>query len=90
MLPVLWIISLCATLSAGRFLSNDKDRNNFIGRVGTIVDETGTFCFVWALIPNHVHMLLRTGNCPLSTVKRRLLTGDAFLTAVAAAVSKSL
>ena len=33
--------------------------------------------FAWALIPNHLHLLLRTGVTPISTVMRRLLTGYA-------------
>ena len=31
----------------------------------------------WALIPNHFHLLLRTGPTPLSKVMRRLMTGYA-------------
>jgi len=42
-----------------------------------VLSETDTKCFSWALIPNHFHLLLRTGACPLSTVMRRLLTGHA-------------
>jgi len=39
--------------------------------------ETHTPCYSWALIPNHVHLLLKTGYVPISTVMRRLLTGHA-------------
>ena len=39
--------------------------------------ETKTSCYAWALIPNHFHLLLRTGTAPLSSVMRRLLTGYA-------------
>lgn len=56
---------------------DDIDRNNFLDRLGKIVSETETKCFAWALIPNHLHLLLRTGAYPLSTVMRRLLTGHA-------------
>ena len=34
-------------------------------------------CFAWALIPNHIHLLLRTGSTPLRRVMKRLLTGHA-------------
>jgi len=34
-------------------------------------------CYAWALIPNHFHLLLRTGPTPLSTVMGRLMTGYA-------------
>jgi len=60
-----------------RIFSDDKDRDNFLDRLGTIVTETQTICLAWALIPNHAHILLRTGQTPLATVMRRLLTGYA-------------
>ena len=56
---------------------DDTDRLNFLDRLGKILGETSTQCFAWALIPNHFHLLLRTGAYPLSTVMRRLLTGHA-------------
>ena len=54
-----------------------RDQDQFVERLGTVLSETGTPCFAWALIPNHAHLLLRTGNTPISTVMRRLLTGHA-------------
>lgn len=60
-----------------RIFSDDKDRDNFVDRLGEILTDTQTFCFGWALIPNHAHLLLRTGKTSLSTVMRRLLTGYA-------------
>jgi REP element-mobilizing transposase RayT len=56
---------------------DDLDRDNFLERLGVILTETSTPCFAWALIPNHLHLLLRTGVTPISTVMRRLLTGHA-------------
>jgi len=55
----------------------DIDRDDFLDRLGTILDETKTTCFAWALMPNHFHLLLRTGTAPLSSVIQRLLTGYA-------------
>jgi len=60
-----------------RIFSDDQDRDNFVERLGDIVIESETFCFAWALMPNHAHILLRTGHTPLSTVMSRLLTGYA-------------
>jgi REP-associated tyrosine transposase len=60
-----------------RIFTDDQDRDNFIERLGEIVRETKTFCFAWALIPNHAHILLRSGETFLATVMRRLLTGYA-------------
>lgn len=45
--------------------------------IGNILSDTKTSCFAWALIPNHFHLLLRSGSQPLATVMRRLLTGHA-------------
>ena len=56
---------------------DDTDRNNFLDRIGSILTETNTGCYAWALIPNHFHLLLRTGKVPIATVMRRLLTGHA-------------
>ena len=54
---------------------DDKDRDDFLERLGAIIKETQTYCFAWALIPNHFHLLIKTGATPISTVMRRLLTG---------------
>jgi REP element-mobilizing transposase RayT len=56
---------------------DDKDRDAFVGRLGELVSETQTICYAWALIPNHFHLLLKTGRVPLATLMRRLLTGYA-------------
>lgn len=56
---------------------DDLDRKNFLERLSTILPETDTHCFAWALLPNHFHLLLRTGQVPIATVMRRLLTGYA-------------
>jgi REP element-mobilizing transposase RayT len=56
---------------------DDFDRDNFTERLGQILSETGTPCFAWVLIPNHVHLLLKSGATPIATVMRRLLTGYA-------------
>jgi REP element-mobilizing transposase RayT len=60
-----------------RIFSDDQDRENFVKRLDDIITDTETFCFGWALIPNHLHLLLRTGKTSLSTVMRRLLTSYA-------------
>ena len=58
-----------------RIFFDDRDRNDFLDRLGDILKDTSTLCYAWALIPNHVHLLLRTGKVPIATVMRRLLTG---------------
>ncbi|MCX6986057.1 MAG: transposase, partial [Lentisphaerae bacterium] len=56
---------------------DDIDRENFLERLGDLVMQTRTICYAWALIPNHFHLLLKTGNVPIATLMRRLLTGHA-------------
>ena len=56
---------------------DDADRDDFLERLGGILGESQTPCFAWALMPNHFHLLLRTGQTSISTVMRRLLTGYA-------------
>jgi len=56
---------------------DDTDRNNFLDRIGGIITETKTGCYAWALIPNHFHLLLITGQVSIATIMRRLLTGHA-------------
>ena len=46
-------------------------------RLGSVLEETATPCYAWALIPNHFHLLIRTGLVPVATVMRRFLTGYA-------------
>ena len=56
---------------------DNRDYQNFIERLGNILTDTNTPCFAWTLMKNHVHLLLRTWNTPISTVMRRMLTGYA-------------
>ncbi len=58
---------------------DDQDRDEFVRRLGKLVNETQTLCYAWALIPNHFHLLLKTGRVPLATLMRRLLTGYAIV-----------
>ena len=60
-----------------KIFNDDQDRENFLTRLAIILEETQTQCYAWALIPNHFHLLLRTGLTPLSKVMRRLMTGYA-------------
>jgi REP element-mobilizing transposase RayT len=60
-----------------RIFFDDQDRDNFVDRLGTVLPESSARCYAWVLIPNHFHLLLRSGNVSISTVMRRLLTGYA-------------
>jgi REP element-mobilizing transposase RayT len=58
-------------------LDGKKDREDFVSRLGKLSDETGTAIYAWALMPNHAHILLRSGATGLPTLMRRLLSGYA-------------
>lgn len=58
-------------------VSDDKDCEDFISRMGKIAQESGTFIYAWALMTNHAHVLLRSGLSGLSVFMKRLLTGYA-------------
>ena len=58
-----------------KIFRSDYDRKNFLNRLAELIPETHTDCFAWALIPNHVHLLLRTGSVSISVLMNRLLTG---------------
>jgi len=54
-----------------------SDRQSFIKRLSNIIKDTETPCYAWALMPNHLHLLLKTARTPIATTMRRLLTGHA-------------
>jgi len=56
---------------------DNKDREQFLSRVGEIGTATGTRIVAWALMDNHVHLLLFSGSSGLPRFMRRLLTGYA-------------
>ena len=56
---------------------DQEDRDDFLQRLEEIVSQSKTRCYAWALLPNHFHLLLKTGNIPIATVMRRLLSGYA-------------
>ena len=56
---------------------DETDRRLFVGRLSSLLEETNTDCFAWALIPNHFHLLLRPNRFKLKELMQRLLTGYA-------------
>jgi putative transposase len=57
--------------------SDDRDRGRFLVRLASLLQETETSCYAWALIPNHFHLLLMPIRYQLAVLMRRLLTGHA-------------
>ncbi|MDH3392470.1 MAG: transposase, partial [Desulfobulbaceae bacterium] len=48
-----------------------------VNRLSSLLEETSTDCFAWALVPNHFHLLVRSNKQALGAFMRRLLTGYA-------------
>ena len=40
-------------------VDDDKDRENFVSRLGHLAGETETGIFVWTLMTNHAHILIK-------------------------------
>jgi REP element-mobilizing transposase RayT len=57
--------------------TDDDDRRQFVARFSALLVATETDCFAWALLDNHVHLLLRPRHVSLGAFMRRLLTGYA-------------
>ncbi|UPU36307.1 transposase [Geomonas paludis] len=68
---------ICRGIERRKIFLDDTDRDRFLLRLGQVLKKSSTRCFAWALIPNHFHLLLQTGNTPISDVMRRLTTGYA-------------
>jgi len=56
---------------------DDTDRADFVRRLAAMADQGAVRVYAWALLANHTHLLLRTGNRGLSRSMRCLLTGYA-------------
>jgi putative transposase len=56
---------------------DDRDREEFLRRLGEVVVSGRAQLLAWALIPNHFHLVLRPGELYLKDLMRRLMTGYA-------------
>ena len=68
---------ICRGIERRNIFKDDVDRETFVNQLGHVLAQTFTPCSAWALIPNHFHLLLRTGSVSIATVMRRLLTSYA-------------
>ena len=58
-----------------KIFRSSTDQVDFLSRLEDLIPKTNMSCYAWALLSNHAHFLLRTGDTPLTTFMRRLLTG---------------
>jgi putative transposase len=58
----------------GDLFVDNLDRQKFLDRLGQVVEHGKCIVYAFALMSNHVHILLRSGDPGLSTAMRKLLT----------------
>ncbi len=56
---------------------DDRDRADFVRRLAALAEGGAFAVCAWALLPNHAHLLVRTGTRPLPGAMRSLLSGYA-------------
>jgi len=56
---------------------DDVARERFLERLAKLLSESKTSCCAWAILPNHIHFLVRTGIIPVAKFMAGLLTGCA-------------
>ena len=44
---------------------DDRDRTDFVARLAALAETGAWVVYAWALLPNHAHLLVRTGQRPL-------------------------
>ena len=64
-------------IERGNIFLGDENGEKFHSRVGELSLDTGTRVLAWALMKNHVHLLLFSGGVGLPAFMRKLLTGYA-------------
>ncbi len=58
-----------------RIFRTERDREDFLERLSELSMNKDLIVYAWALMPNHFHLLVRTGRQPISRSMRKLLTG---------------
>jgi REP-associated tyrosine transposase len=64
-------------IEGSKIFRDEEDRQVFIDRLRSLVRETESRILAWALMDNHIHLLVVSGPGGLCTFMRRLLTGYA-------------
>jgi putative transposase len=56
-----------------RIFFDDRDREDFLRRLSERAISTALVVYAWSLMPNHFHLLVRTGKVSLSQNMRSLM-----------------
>ncbi len=64
-------------IDRGNLFVDDSDRRRFVDKLGEYASTGECSLYAWALMSNHAHLLLKSGNIGLSRTMRRLLAWHA-------------
>jgi len=56
---------------------DSKDRKEFITRLSIALKDSKSQCYAWVLMSNHIHLLIRASEVPLSNILNRILSSYA-------------
>jgi putative transposase len=60
-----------------KIFRDEHDREDFLRRLAGLSEKGAWIIYAWSLMPNHFHLLVRTGKQPLSRNMRVLMSGYA-------------
>lgn len=66
---------ICRGIERREVFLDDADRADSVRRLAALATDGAITLCAWALMPNHIHLLCRTREIPLSRSMHRLLTG---------------
>jgi len=52
-----------------------SDKSDFLGRLAQNLTSTGSLCYAWALMTNHLHLLILSGTTGLASLMHPVMTG---------------
>ena len=61
-------------INRGDLFIDNVDRKKFLGRLGQVAGDGRSTLYAFALMRNHVHLLVRSGDMGISAFMRKLLT----------------
>ena len=75
---VFHLISRC--LNRQSLLDGQTERADYLSLLGQASQYTDARVLAWCVMSNHVHLVVRAGDEPLSRLMRRVHTGRAYRT----------
>lgn len=64
-------------MEKGRIFRDKADYLEFLGRFTRALEKSDARCLAWALLPNHIHLVMQTGTRPLAKVLHGVFGGYA-------------